>query len=90
MVTGAAIAGVAGGAVLKDRLSRNHSNGLVGRLKGVSLPSPPKSLDVEKLTNIDFDKIASTAQRISTYGRQVDEVASAVKRASESAKKGSK
>jgi hypothetical protein len=88
LVGGAAIAGVVGGAALKDRMPGNRSNGLAKRFKGMSMPNPTKNVDLGKLTNIDFDKVASTAQKVGNYGRQVDEVASAVKRASESAKKG--
>jgi hypothetical protein len=87
LVGGAAVAGAVGGAALKDRLTGSRSNGLAKRFKGVSMPNPTKNVNLEKLTNIDFDKVASTAQKVGNYGRQVDEVASAVKRASESAKK---
>ena len=87
MVGGAAVVGVVGGAALRDRLAHNRSNGFVGRLKGVSMPSAPK-VDLQgAFKSIDFDKVSKTAQRVGNYGRQVDEVATAVKNASESAKK---
>ncbi|MFL5871598.1 MAG: hypothetical protein ACJ75R_10980 [Solirubrobacterales bacterium] len=88
IVGGAAVAGVVGGAALRDRLAKNRSNGLVGKLKGISMPSGPAKPDLQgMIKKIDFDKVSSAAERVGTYGRQVDEVAGAVKRASESAKK---
>jgi hypothetical protein len=88
MMGGAVIAGLAGGAALRDRLGNSRSAGVRQRLNGLRMPRPDKRLDLGKVKDIDFDKVASAAQRVGSYGRQVDEVASAVKRASEAAKKG--
>jgi hypothetical protein len=87
-VGGAAAIGVAGGLVLRDRVSQSRSQMLTKRIKRVSLPKPPKNVDLDALKKIDFDKVSKAAERVGNYGRQVDEVASAVQRASEKAKKG--
>ena len=86
LVGGAALAGVAGGAAIRNRLSSTRSRGLGQRLKNVALPKSSGGVDLDALTKLDFDKIASAAERVGTYGRQIDEVAGAVRRASESAK----
>jgi len=87
-VGGATVAGVAGGLLLKDRVSQSRSRKLTRRIKSVSLPKPPKNVDLDTLRKIDFDQVSKAAQRVGNYGRQVNEVATAVQRASESAKKG--
>jgi hypothetical protein len=90
LVGGAALAGVVGGTAIRNRITSTRSRGLGARLKNVSLPKPRKGVDLDALTKLDFDKIAAAAERVGTYGRQIDEVAGAVRRASESAKKGKK
>jgi hypothetical protein len=75
-----------GGVALKDRLPNGRPKGFAKRLKGISLPKPTKGIGLDKL-NVDLDRVSSTAQRVGNYGRRVDEVASAVKNASDSAKK---
>ena len=95
MVGGAAIAGVAGvvgGAAIRNKIQSNRAGPVRKRLNGFhmpNMPKPGKAIDVDKMRkSVDFDKVASTAQRVGTYGRQVGEVAGAVERASKAAKTG--
>jgi len=104
MVGGAAIAGVAGvvgGAAIRNKIQGNRAGPVRKRLNGFhmpNMPKPGKAIDVDKMRksvdfdkmrkSVDFDKVASTAQRVGSYGRQVGEVAGAVERASKAAKQG--
>ena len=95
MVGGAAIAGVAGvvgGAAIRNKIQGNRAGPVRKRLNGFhmpNMPKPGKAIDVDKMRkSVDLDKVASTAQRVGTYGRQVGEVAGAVERASKAAKTG--
>ena len=91
LVTGAAAAGVIGGVALKQRVDGSRSKGMRARLSratpNLSLPKPGKPR-LPKGAKLDLDGVSKTAQKVGSYGRQVDEVARAVQRASESAKKG--
>jgi hypothetical protein len=92
MVGGAAIAGVVGGAAIRSKIQSNRAGPVRKRLNGFhmpNMPKPGKAIDVAKLRkSVDFDRVADTAQRVGSYGRQVGEVAGAVERASKAAKKG--
>jgi hypothetical protein len=81
LLGGMAVAGVVGGAAIRNRIASTRSRGFGRRLS---------SLDLDSLTKLDFDKIAAAADRVGAYGRQIDEVAGAVRRASETAKQGKK
>ncbi len=85
IVGSAAIAGVAGGLAVRAQHKRSRS--LAGRL-GAAASKRGKAVDLNKMRkNVDFDKLAETAQKVGTYGRQVGDVANAVERASKVAKK---
>ena len=73
---GTAIAGAAAGAVVKDRLDSSGSKGPLKRLRGVSLPKPPKNLG----SKVDLDTVKSVADRMSAYGRQASDIAEAVEK----------
>jgi hypothetical protein len=92
MVGGAAIAGVVGGAAIRSKIQSNRAGPVRKRLNGFhmpNMPKPGKAIDVAKLRkSVDLDRVADTAQRVGSYGRQVGEVAGAVERASKAAKKG--
>jgi hypothetical protein len=92
MVGGAAIAGVVGGAAIRSKIQSNRAGPVRKRLNGFhmpNMPKPGKAIDVVKLRkSVDLDRVADTAQRVGSYGRQVGEVAGAVERASKAAKKG--
>jgi hypothetical protein len=92
MVGGAAIAGVVGGAAIRSKIQSNRAGPVRKRLNGFhmpNMPKPGKAIDVAKLRkSVDFDRVADTAERVGSYGRQVGEVAGAVERASKAAKKG--
>ena len=70
---GTALAGAAAGAVLKDRLAGTRSKNPLKRLGGVSLPKP----DLGKL---DLEQVKSAAERVSAYGQQASDIASAVEK----------
>jgi hypothetical protein len=63
--------------VVKDRLAANRSNNPLKRLRGVSIPRPARNLDLSK---IDLDTVKSAAERVSTYGQQASDIASAVEK----------
>jgi len=69
IVGGAAVAGVAGGLAVRRRTGGRRRS----PLDGLSLPMRDGKLD--------FDAIASGAQRISEIGQQIGELASAADRA---------
>jgi hypothetical protein len=69
IVGGAAIAGVAGGLVAKNRVSSSKR----GRRPRFSLPTRDGKLDL--------DAVASAARRVGAMGEQVGEIANALERA---------
>jgi hypothetical protein len=83
LVGGAAVAGVVGGVAVRSKTKSKR-----GPLSGLHMPGNGKGIDLDRMRkSIDFDKVASTARRVGSYGRQVGEVATAVERASTAAKK---
>jgi hypothetical protein len=74
---GTALAGAVAGAVVRDRLANNRSKGPLDRLRGVPIPKPSANLN---LGNLDLEKVKSTADRVSAYGQQASDIASAVEK----------
>jgi hypothetical protein len=77
---GAALAGLAAGAVLTDRTGKRRNF-----LNGISLPRPNGRL--RKGINVDPEAIASAAKRVGTFGQQVSRVATEVQKARDEVKK---
>ena len=73
IAAGTAIAGVAAGVVIKDRLGATRSKNPLKRMGSVSMPKPD-------LGNLDLDKIKSAAERVSAYGQQAADIAKAVEK----------
>jgi hypothetical protein len=71
---GTALVGAAAGAVVKDRLAANRSK---NPLKRLSIPKPARNLDLSK---VDLDTVKSAAERVSAYGQQASDIASAVEK----------
>ena len=74
---GTALVGAAAGAVVKDRLERSQSKGPLRRLRGISIPKPGGRLN---LANLDLEKVKSAADRVSAYGQQASDIASAAEK----------
>jgi hypothetical protein len=74
---GTALVGAAVGVVVKDRLVAKRSNNPLKRLRGVSMPKPATKLDLSKL---DLDTVKSAAERVSAYGQQASDIATAVEK----------
>ena len=77
IVGGTALVGAAAGAVIKDRFGTKRSKNPLNRLRGVSLPRPTTKLN---LSEVDLDKVKSTAERVSAYGQQASDIATAVQK----------
>jgi hypothetical protein len=77
IVGGTALVGAAAGAVIKDRFATKRSKNPLNRLRGVSLPRPTTKLN---LSELDLDKVKSTAERVSAYGQQASDIATAVQK----------
>ncbi len=77
IVGGTALVGAAAGAVIKDRFGTKRSKNPLNRLRGVSLPRPTTNLN---LSELDLDKVKSTADRVSAYGQQASDIATAVQK----------
>jgi hypothetical protein len=63
---GTALVGAAAGVVAKERLGAKRSKNPLNKLRGAEL---------------DLDKVKSTAERVSAYGQQASDIASAVQKA---------
>lgn len=74
---GTALIGVAVGAVLKDRLDNKGSKNPLRRLRGVSMPKSVRNADLSK---IDLRTVKNAAERVSAYGQQASDIASAVEK----------
>ena len=74
---GMALAGAAAGVVVKDRFSTKRSKNPLKRLRGVALPTPTKKLN---LSELDLDKVKSTAERVSAYAQQASDLATAAEK----------
>lgn len=74
---GTALVGAAAGAVVKDRLEKSRSKGPLQQLRGISLPKPSGKLNLAKL---DLEKVKSVADRVSAYGQQASDIASAAEK----------
>ena len=72
---GAAIAGAAGGLLVKNRM--NASKGPMQKLRRVSLPKPNGKLNLSK---VDLATMKSTAERISSFGQQAADIAAAAEK----------
>jgi hypothetical protein len=78
LIAGAtALVGVAAGAAVKGRLEKSRSKGPLGQLRGISLPKPGGKLN---LANLDLEKVKSAADRVSAYGQQASDIASAAEK----------
>ena len=77
IVGGTALVGVAAGAVVKDRFGKKRSKNPLNRLRGVSLREAD---DQAELNELDLDKVKSTAERVSAYGQQASDIATAVQK----------
>jgi hypothetical protein len=77
IVGGTALVGAAAGAVIKDRFDTKRSKNPLNRLRGISLPRPATKLD---LSELDLDKVKSTADRVSAYGQQAADITSSVQK----------
>jgi hypothetical protein len=77
IVGGTALVGAAAGAVIKDRFGTKRSNNPLNRLRGVSLPRPTAKLN---LSELDLDKVKSTAERVSAYSQQASDIATAMEK----------
>ena len=74
---GTALVGAAAGAVVKDRLEKSRSKGPLRRLRGISVPKPGGTLN---LANLDLEKVKAAADRVSAYGQQASDIASAAEK----------
>ena len=77
VVGGTALVGAAAGAVVKDRLGKKRSRNPLNRLRGVSLPKPTTKLN---LSELDLDKVKRTGERVSAYGQQASDIATAMEK----------
>ena len=73
IVGGTAVAGVAAGAVARGRLTKRRSKNPLARLRALSLPKP--SLD-----RLDLETVKSAADRVTAYGKQASDMASALEK----------
>ena len=69
--------GAAAGAVVKDRLEKSRPKGPLRRLRAISVPRPSGKLN---LANLDLEKVKSAADRVSAYGQQASDIASAAEK----------
>ncbi len=69
---GTAIVGAATGVVLKDRLGASKSKNPLNRLGGMSMP--------KSVAKLDLDTVKSAADRVSAYGQQASDIASAIEK----------
>lgn len=74
---GTALVGAAAGAVIKDRFGTKRSKNPLNRLRGVSFLRPATKLN---LSDLDFDKVKGAAERVSAYGQQASDIATAMEK----------
>lgn len=72
---GTALVGAAAGAVIKDRFGTKRSKSPLKRLRGVSLPTTKLNL-----SELDLDRVKSAAERVSAYGQQASDIATAMEK----------
>ena len=70
---GTAVAGVAAGAIALGRLRKGRSKNPLARLRALSVPKP--SLD-----KLDLETVKSAADRVTAYGKQASDMASALEK----------
>ena len=73
IVGGTALAGIAAGAVARDRLGKRRSKNPLARLRPSSLPKP-------NLDKLDLKTVKSAADRVTAYGQQASDMASALEK----------
>ena len=73
IVGGTAVAGVAAGAIARGRLGKRRSKNPLARLRALSVPKP--SLD-----KLDLETVKSAADRVTAYGKQASDMASALEK----------
>jgi hypothetical protein len=78
IAAGAAMAGVGGGLLLKDRMGGKSSRNPIKKLKGVSLPRPNGKLDLSK---IDLETVKSAAERVNSLSQQAYDIAATAEKA---------
>ncbi len=74
---GTALVGAAAGVVIKDRLGGKRSKNPLRHLPVASMLKPAANLNLGKL---DVGKVKSVAERVSAYGQQASDIASAVEK----------
>ena len=65
------------GGELRNCAFAKRSKNPLNRLRGVSLPKPTTKLN---LSELDLDKVKSTAERVSAYSQQASDIATAVQK----------
>lgn len=74
---GTAIAGMAAGALVRNRIARKRSKTPLKRLRQLSLPTPAASMD---LGDLNLKKAKSAAERVRAYGQQASDIIEAVEK----------
>jgi hypothetical protein len=77
VAAGTALIGMAAGAALSDRLTDSRSKNPLRRLGKASVPKSVRKADFSK---IDLDTVKKAAERVSAYGQQASDIASAVEK----------
>ena len=75
VAAGTALIGVAAGAAFRNRLDGKGSKNPLRHMPGV-----PKSVRNADLGKIDLDTVKKAAERVSAYGQQASDIASAVEK----------
>ena len=58
-------------------MGKKRSRNPLNRLRGVSLPKPTTKLN---LSELDLDKVKRTGERVSAYGQQASDIATAMQK----------
>jgi hypothetical protein len=74
---GTAVAGIAAGALVRNRIANKRSKTPLKRLRRLSLPMPATSMD---LGDLDLKKAKSAAERVRAYGQQASDIIEAVEK----------
>ncbi len=69
---GTALAGAAGGAALRSRAGASKSKNPLKRMGNLSMP--------KSASKLDLDTVKNAAERVSAYGQQASDIASAVEK----------
>ena len=77
IVGGTALVGAAAGAAVRGHLVKSRSKGPLRGLRSISVPKPGGTLNLDSL---DLEKVKSAADRVSAYGQQASDIASAAEK----------